>query len=227
MAEEYKIGYSFGVATGEYAGSEVVWLERATGKYPCAGNVTFRKPPELGEHEAAVWNQARGDWDKVADFRGMPWWNADGTFGGVIERLGDDGKITQEPPEKAEGEALEWKKKGWQKKLAEGWIKDKTTNKVRRMTPVERIYAGLEDVPDGCKVENGEIVPLSEEELLEQGKITLAEYNDYIRQQRENEYKRTTDKIGLMVLRGETTKKEWEKAIQAVKDKWPYKEAEE
>ena len=124
MAENYKIGYSFNVESGEYVGSEVVWLEKATGEYPCASNVTFRKPPELGEHEAAVWNQAKGDWDKVADFRGMIWWNADGSIGGVIEKLGDDAKITTEPPAKAEYEKLEWQKESWHLTLKEGWIKE-------------------------------------------------------------------------------------------------------
>ncbi|MBR4797378.1 MAG: hypothetical protein IK040_06725, partial [Spirochaetia bacterium] len=88
----------------------------------------------------------------------------------------------------------------------------------------ERVEAGLEQLPEGCKIENGEILPKTQEELLEEGKITLAEYNEYVRQMREAEYRESTDKIGLMVLRGEATQEEWLAAIQAVKEKWPYKE---
>ena len=222
--EEYKIGYSYDL-NGVFICEEVVYLEKATGTYPCAGNVTFKKPPRIGKHEAAVWNQAKGDWDKMPDFRGMPWWNADGSFGGFVEKLGDDSKITQEPPHVEQHEKAEWLNGAWNIKIKEGWIKEKDTGDVRCMTQAEKIYAGLEQAPDGWKLENGELVPKTMDEMYDEGRITLDEYNEYIRQERENEYRRTTDKIGLMVLRGEATKEEWEAAILAVKAKWPYKEA--
>ena len=223
--EGYKTGWSWDLKTGELIGPETVWLEKATGTYPCAGNVTFKEPPSTGEHETAVWNQGRGDWDVVPDFRGMPWWNADGTLGGIVEELGDNGRITIEPPHLEIYERLEWKNGAWEKKLKEGWIKDKATGEAREMTQVEKIYAGLEEVPEGCKIEDGVIVAKSMAELYDDGKVTLDEYNEYIRHNREIEYRLNTDKIGLMVLRGEATKEEWEDAILAVKVKWPYKEA--
>ena len=223
--ENYKIGYIFDMTTGELLGSEVVYLEKATGTYPHARNVTLVRPPMTGEHETAIWNYGKECWDKVADFRGMPWWNSDGTAGGIIDRLGDTDRILTEPPEKGEHEKLEWKNGSWQKSPADGWIADKTTGEIREMTQVEKIYAGLEHLPEGWKIDAGEIVPKSMDELYDEGAVTLEEYNDYIRRCRELEYRKTTDKIGLMVLRGEATEREWKDAILAVKVKWPYKEA--
>lgn len=223
--EEYKWGYSWNVQTGEFMSKEAVWLEKATGKYPCASNVTFKRPPATGDRETAVWNRAKGDWDKVADLRGMPWWNPDGTFGGIIESLHETGKITTRPPELKDHECVTWNKDRWEIKPAEGWVTDRLTGEIRAMTQVERIIAGVEQLPDTMKIENGELIAKTMDELYDEGKITLEEYNENARQEREAEYKRTTDKIGLMVLRGEATKEEWENAILAVKAKWPYREA--
>ena len=223
--EGYKTGWSWDLRTGELIGPETVWLEKATGTYPCAANVTFKAPPVLGDHETAVWNQVKADWDVKKDYRGMLWWNADGTPGGIIEDLGDEGKIIIEPPELAHYEKTDWENDAWKIKLKEGWIKDKASGEVRQMTQVEKIYAGLEEIPDGCKIADGQIVAKSMSELYDDGKVSLDEYNDYIRQMREEEYRLNTDKIGLMVLRGEATQREWQDAILAVKVKWPYKEA--
>lgn len=223
--EEYKIGYSYDINTCEYMGKEMVWLEKATGNYPCADNVTFKAPPKTGEHEAAVWNPAKGAWNVVKDFRGMPWWNADGSMGGIIDQLGDTEKITTEPPMTGNHEKLAWKNDSWVIEPADGWTTDPESGKIREMTQAEKVEAGLEPMPEGCKLVDGEIVALTMDELYTLGKVTLADYNEYIRQERENEYRRSTDKIGLMVLRGEATKERWEEAILAVKVKWPYKEA--
>lgn len=223
--ENYRTGYSFEMTTGELLGTETVYLEKATGTYPCATNVTFRRPPELREHECAVWNKAKDDWDIVADFRGMSWWNADGSFGGIIERLGDVDKITEEPPKAEHYEVLQHNGDKWEKKLKEGWIKDKGTREIREMTQVEKIYAGLEEIPEGCKLVNGELQNKTRDDLWEEGAITIEEYNKQVQHDREREYRSNTDKIGLMVLRGEATMEDWQAAIAEVKSKWPYKEA--
>lgn len=221
--EAYKIGYSYNIANGEFIGAETVYLEKATGTYPCAANVTFKKPPELRDHEAAIWNKNKRDWDVVPDWRGCPWFNDDGTFGGIIEELGKQDVITEEPPEVEIQESLTWKNGGWQKKQKEGWIKDKAAGTWREMTQVERIYAGLEEIPEGCKVSGDRIVAKTPDELYDDMDISTEEYNQMQIELREAEYKRTTDKLGLMVLRGEATMEEWQAAIAEVKAKYPKK----
>lgn len=194
--DSYKIGYSYSPSTGEFINAEIVYLEKATGTYPCADNVTFKKPPEPGEHQAVIFDAKAQDWKLVEDHRGQTWYQPDGSYGGVIEKLGAVTEILKEPPEPVPGSYIVWFDDDWKREPAEGFIQE--GDKYREMTT---------------------------EELLEAGKITLAEYNEHQRQMREATYQATTDKIGLMVLRGEATQEEWLAAIQAVKNKWPYKEA--
>lgn len=54
--------------------------------------------------------------------------------------------------------------------------------------------------------------------------ITVAEYNAEMDRLRELEYREKTDKIGLMVLRGEATKEEWIQAMDEIRAKYPHKE---
>ena len=49
---------------------------------------------------------------------------------------------------------------------------------LREMTQVERIEAGLEELPQGMRIEDGELVAMTDTELLEAGKITQEEYNE-------------------------------------------------
>lgn len=44
------------------------------------------------------------------------------------------------------------------------------------MTQVEKIQAGLEEMPQRQKIEGGELVPMTDEERLASGQITQAEY---------------------------------------------------
>lgn len=218
-----KVGYSYSPGTGEYIGTEYVYLEKATGKYPCAANVVFTPPPACGEHEKQIWDGT--DWKIVPDHRGETWYKEDGSYGGQIEALGEVIEILKEPPEHIDHVTLAWDKEdGDWRQVAERGYKFED-GKLRELTSIERIEAGLDPMPEGAHIVDGEIVFFTQEELLEQGKITMKEYNEYIRQEREAEYRESTDKIGMMVLRGEASLEEWKAAIQAVKDKWPYKEA--
>lgn len=220
----FKTGYSFNSSTGELMGQETVWLEKKTGEYPHAANVTFKLPPACGENETAIYDRATDSWSKVPDHRGSVWYNPDGTPGGIITRLGEVSEILKEPPEPKEFMVIVWdyNKKDWKHEPAEGYVAE--GDKVREMTPVERIEAGLDKLPERYKIKDGKLVEKMYDELLAEGKITLNEYNEHQRQMREGTYMSTTDKIGLMVLRGEATMEEWQAAIQAVKEKWPYKE---
>lgn len=220
----YKIGYTFDVNTGEYIGEETVWIEKATGTYPCASNVTFLPPPYKKGFKA-VWE---GEiWKLVEDHRGEVLYSINGFPIGMVDWLGElrQGDITTPPPAEkiSEHEHFKWNGESYEVMLDDGYVRD--GDDIRIMTWEERVLAKIEPLPESCKIENGKVVALTQDELLEQGKITIEEYNEYVREHREREYRKTTDKIGLMVLRGEATKEEWEEAILEVKARWPYKEA--
>lgn len=51
------------------------------------------------------------------------------------------------------------------------------------MSQTERIQAGLEELPQGQKIEGGEVVMMSDEEKLASGQITQAEYTEIRRGQ--------------------------------------------
>ena len=225
MSDKFKTGYTFDIQTGELIGQETVWLEIRTGEYPHANNVTFVKPPaDIGEHRAAVFDIKTQAWKLVEDYRGMPWFEPDGSLGGFIEQIGETNKILQEPPEAKARIIRAWdnEKKEWTQAPEEGWLIE--DGEVRQMTPAERVLAGIDELPADMKIENGEVVGKTMDELFAEGKITVAEYNEHQRMMREAAYQATTDKIGLMVLRGEATMEEWQAAIQAVKEQYPYKE---
>ena len=220
--EEYKTGYSYDRETGLYVAKEIVYLEKATGAYPCASNVTFTKPP-VKEGYVARWVGTK--WELNPDHRGEIIYDKDGQPKGVVDYIGDLKKsdITKVPPVCGEHEKVTWNGDSWDVVLDEGYVRE--GDSIRQMTEVERVEAGIQPMPENCKIVDGEIVALTMEELYTLGRITLADYNEYIRQERKLEYRKTTDKIGLMVLRGEATEREWKDAILAVKVKWPYKEA--
>ena len=224
--EQYKIGYVFLKKTGEFTGTEIVYIEKASGEYPHADNVTLVPPPKAGEHEKQVWTGKA--WKIVNDFRGLPIFNSEGIPVGYVEELGELKKdiITTPPPQKKLHEELKWdyEAREWLLTPEKGY-KYSADGNVIDMNLKEKIEAGLFEMPDGYKFkDDDELIPMTQEELLEAGKITVEDYNEYVRQQREAEYKERTDKLGLMVLRGEATQQEWLDAILAVKEKWPYKE---
>ncbi len=195
--EEYKIGYVFNKSTGEFLGAETVYLEVRTGNYPHADNITFIVPPEVGENQKQVWTGK--DWKIVPDYRGKKWYTKDGSFGGFIDFLGDpEDKIIDEPPryESAEYVEYDYINKKWDIKLQEGHIRDSETGLIREKT---------------------------KEELYDEGKMTLEEYNEYIRQERQMRFMTETDKMGLMYLRGECTLEEWKSAMDKIREELPKK----
>lgn len=191
---DYKTGYSYNPVTGEYIGKEIVYIEKATGKYPHAANVTFQEPPEPCDNYAVMFDKDAQDWKLVEDHRGQIWYKPDGSWGGVIKELGDVTEILKEPPEPQPGSRIKWDGDDWKREPEDGFVIE--DGKVREMTPEERLAAG---------------------------KMTVEQYNEHQRKMREFTYRTTTDKIGMMVLRGEVTMEEWQAAIQAVKEQFPYK----
>lgn len=55
-------------------------------------------------------------------------------------------------------------------------------------------------------------------------KQTVEQYNAEMDRLRELEYREKTDKIGLMVLRGEATMEQWLQAMDEIRAKYPHKE---
>lgn len=195
--EYSKTGYVFNKITGEYLGTETVYLEEITGNYPCADNVVFVKPPEVGENQKQVWTGK--DWKIVADFRRKKWYKKDGSEGGTIDFLGDiEDKIIEEAPRHEFPEYVEYDyaNKKWDIKLHEGFVRDSETGFIRQKT---------------------------QEELYDEGKMTLEEYNEYIRRMREVRFRSETDKMALMYLRGECTLEEWQSAMDKIREELPKK----
>ena len=222
--KNYKIGYSFSKITGEFISKEIVYLEKRTGEYPHADNVTFIEPPYVGENQKQIWTGK--DWKIVSDYRGRTYYNENGEPMGEIENLSDiDDKIIIPPPVVEFPKKVSWNPGigDWNIVLEKGYKFD-SNNNIVEMTAIEKIEAGLDELPDDMKIENNELVLKTIDDYFKEGKITVKEYNEHQRQMREGTYMTTTDKIGLMVLRGEATMEEWQAAIQAVKEKWPYKE---
>lgn len=195
---KYKIGYTFDKLSGRFIGSEKVYEEIITGNYPCADNVVFEAPPECRENEYSRWDGKT--WEKHIEE-------------GFIEENGIIREMT--PIERIESGI---------DKLPEGMKIE--NNEIIPMTPVERIENGLDELPEDMKIENGKIIPKSIDDYYKEGKITVAEYNAEIDRIREAEYQKHTDKIGLMVLRGEKTMNEWISAMEKIRTKYPKKDEE-
>lgn len=220
----YKIGYVFNKLTNEYVGEETVYVEKRTGEYPHADNVTFIKPPTIGEHQKQVWN-GKG-WNIMPDYRGSIYYNEKGEPEGIIEDFGDlDGKIIVEPPRNLKNyEELRWNKLiwNWEIVLKEGYKIDEQ-GLVVLMTPVERIKAGLDELPENMKIVGDELWVKTIDDLFNEGKLTVEEYNKKIDEYRQSRFLMETDKMGLMYLRGECTLEEWKSAMDKIREELPKK----
>ena len=220
--EQSKIGYSFSKINGEFISEEIVYLEKATGTYPCADNVTFITPPPVQEHEKQVWDGQ--NWNIVADFRGEAYYDIDGSQIGIITELGVDSTdvIMKEPPEVDQYHKLFWNGSDWDIVLKEGYVIGED-GEPRNMTQAERIVAGLEELSEDMKIVNGEVVIKTRDELFAEGRLTVEEYNEEVDAERESRFRSETDKMGLMYLRGECTLEEWKSAMDKIREELPKK----
>jgi hypothetical protein len=89
-------------AQGIYAGqSQARESPREPGKYLIPFGATPVAPPEVGEHQAAVYAYDLDDWHLVADWRGTDYWDADGvqhTITEVGETVPEGASLTEPPP---------------------------------------------------------------------------------------------------------------------------------
>jgi hypothetical protein len=93
--------YSYCRETGEYLGSTPALTNPGkSGGILIPAFSTVIAPPEAGENQAAVFDAASKTWEIVLDFRGTPYWDADGAPHTIAE-LGETipaGASTTPPP---------------------------------------------------------------------------------------------------------------------------------
>lgn len=89
------------------------------------------------------------------------------------------------------------------------------------LTEAEKVKAGLKALKDDEKIEGDYVVKKTKKELYDDGKLTKEEYNLYIDELREADYRREADPLGMQVLRGELEKAVWLEKIEEIKKRHP------
>lgn len=92
------------------------------------------------------------------------------------------------------GDPVEYYNKDWTKKSLVELVKEglkeipigfkfnEDSSDFVEMSEIEKYKAGVIEIPLGYKIENDTLVKMTDEELLESGQITLAEYNEVKKQ---------------------------------------------
>lgn len=62
--------------------------------------------------------------------------------------------------------------------MPDGYKWNDTKSDIIEMSQKERIQVGLEKMPQGFKIEGGQLVPMTDEERLASGQMTQAEYDE-------------------------------------------------
>ena len=85
-------------------------------------------------------------------------------------------------------------------------------------------YDGL-SVPDGYKVDDAAdgFVPLTEDEQLANGQLSVDDYNEQQRQRRRSEYAAIADPMFFDYQRGKVAKQDWLDECAKIKAKYKYK----
>ncbi|UTC62605.1 hypothetical protein E4O05_01435 [Treponema sp. OMZ 787] len=89
------------------------------------------------------------------------------------------------------------------------------------MSEAEKVEAGLRVLKDDEKNEGDYIVKKTKQELFNDGLITKEQYNLYIDELREADYRREADPLGMQVLRGDIEKNVWLEKIAEIKARYP------
>ena len=106
---------------------------------------------------------------------------------------------------------------------------------IRPMTQVERIEAGLDELPAGLKIADGQLVRMTRDERFAAGQLTVAQYNDEVRQERHWRYIAESDPLrdgwvadreaGRDAALVESARQAWLDKVQEIKAALPFKEA--
>jgi hypothetical protein len=111
--------YHYASETGEYMlASEATESPMEPGKYLIPASATEIQPPEPGDHEAARFDAARGEWTLVSDYRGTKLYDAETgekkEITALYEVPGDYPNHTEiAPPELAENQRAVWQGDAW------------------------------------------------------------------------------------------------------------------
>ena len=120
------------------------------------------------------------------------------------------------------------KKKSLKKLVEENLIQPPEGKKLNKagtdfedMSEAEKVEAGLRNLKDDEKIENGQIVPKTKKELFDEGKLSKEDYNAYIDELRQAAYSREADPLGMQVMRGDLEKAVWLEKIAEIKARYP------
>ncbi len=120
------------------------------------------------------------------------------------------------------------KKKSLKKLVEEDLIQPPEGKKLNKdgtgfedMTEAEKVTARLRVLKDDEKVEGDYVVKKTKKELYNEGLITKEEYNLYIDELREADYRREADPLGMQVIRGDVEKNIWLEKIEEIKKRHP------
>jgi len=138
----------------------------------------------------------------------------------IQANIGDDVRMYED--------LITGKKKSLKKLVEENLIQPPEEKKLNEagtdfedLTEAEKVEAGLKTLKDDEKIENGQIVPKTKKELFDDGLIKKEEYNLYIDELREADYRREADPLGMQVMRGDVEKAVWLKKIAEIKARYP------
>jgi hypothetical protein len=81
--EEHRLAYQFNELTGEYVGLRFAQFHAQQWLLP--GSSTWEKPPDLAEHEVAVWDGKA--WQVKADYRRILYWHKQTKQQFIIEEI--------------------------------------------------------------------------------------------------------------------------------------------
>lgn len=105
--------------------------------------------------------------------------------------------------------------------IPEGKKLNKDGTDFEDMSEAEKVEAGLKTLKDDEKIEGDYVVKKTKKELYDEGKLSKEEYNAYIDELREADYRREADPLGMQVLRGDIEKSVWLEKIEEIKKRHP------
>ena len=138
----------------------------------------------------------------------------------IQANIGDDVRMYED--------VITGKKKSLKKLIDENLIeipKGKKLNEVgtdfEDLTEAEKVEAGIIQLKPDEKIENGFIVSKTKRELYDEGKLSKEEYNLYIDELREADYRREADPLGMQAMRGDVEKNIWLEKIEEIRKRYP------
>lgn len=138
----------------------------------------------------------------------------------VKANIGDDVRMYED--------LITGKKKSLKKLIDENLVQPPKGKKLNEagtdfedMTEADEVKAGLRVLKDDEKIEGDYVIKKTKKELFDEGKITKEEYNLYIDELREEDYRREADPLGMQVMRGDIEKNIWLEKIEKIKKRHP------